>query len=153
VQPPGSPTLVGTVNGKTGGPVYTTRDLLVRAHLSAGAFYTVNSFDVTRLRHLPHPDGDEAPPGEAYGIADWPLGAEVDARPMGGREVPAFVKVTITLPRGVPTLHYSLGKTPIGVGVKVLQDGAAVAQVRMAGRCDPTGQFSPCRFKQLSTAL
>ena len=67
--------------------------------------------------------------------------------------MPALVKVTITLPRGVPTLHYSLKKTPIGVDVKVLQDGAAVARVRMAGRCDPRGQFAQCRFKKLSTAL
>lgn len=70
--PPGSPTLVVMVNGKTSGPVYTTRDLLVRARLSGGALYTVNSFDVTGLRRLQHPDGDETPPGEAYGIADSP---------------------------------------------------------------------------------
>ena len=32
------------VNGNTSGPVYTTRDLLVRVRLSGGAFYTANSF-------------------------------------------------------------------------------------------------------------
>ena len=35
--PPGSPTLVVMVNGKTSGPVYTTHDLLVRTRLSGGA--------------------------------------------------------------------------------------------------------------------
>jgi hypothetical protein len=280
--PPGSPTLVVTVNGKTSGPVYTTRDLLVRTRLSGGALYTVNSFNVTGLRPVPHPDGDEAGPGEAYGIADspgtlavtanltndeadpgctvsgtvnfeikpatapivsslrkppkfkghrgwlwdskywfwvkpgptgdvrpitvqvraikrarvpgpgvpaksitfpmrpsdgprpdqdphgncsseelicprhirtWPDGASLYASPMGGSEVPAFVKVWWQLPRGVPTLHYSVRKTPIGLDVKVLQGGAPIARVRMAGRCDMEGQFSKCRFKKLSTAL
>ncbi len=267
--PPGSPTLVVTVNGKTSGPVYTTRDLLVRVRLSGGAFYTVNSFDVAGLRRVPHPDGDEAPPGEAYGIADspgtlavtadltnddadpgctvsgtvnfeikaatapivsklrkpppfkghrgwlwdsrywfwvkpgptgevspltvearairrarvpgpgrarqahhvpdaavrrgrypdqepfggcgaytlicaprvrtWPKGAEVDVFPKGGREVPGLVKVQITLPRGVPTLHYTLAKTPIGVDVKVLQDGAADRAAPDGGPLRPEG--------------
>jgi hypothetical protein len=72
---------------------------------------------------------------------------------MGGGEVPALVKVRVTLPRGVPTLHYTVAKTPIGVDVKVLQDGAPVARLRMAGRCDMSGQFSRCRFKRLTTAL
>ena len=58
--PPGSPTLVVMVNGKTCGPVYTTHDLLVRARLSGGAYYTVNSFDVAGLRRMPDPDDDEA---------------------------------------------------------------------------------------------
>ena len=70
--PPGSPTLVVMVNGNTSGPVYTTRDLLVRVRLSGGAFYTVNSFDVTGLRRVPHPDGDESPINEFFGIADAP---------------------------------------------------------------------------------
>lgn len=270
------------VNGNTSGPVYTTRDLLVRVRLSGGAFYTVNSFDVTGLRPLPHPDGDEAPNNEFLGIADapgtltvtatltnedadpsctvsgavnfeirqatapivsnlrkpppfkghrgwlwdsrywfwvkpgptgnvspitvqaraikrarvpgpgvpaksvtfpmrpsdgerpevggrgncaegelicprhirtWPDGAEVDVWAMGGREVPAFVKVEMRLPSGVPTLHYTLRKTPIGLDIKVLQQGATIARVRMAGRCDPHGQFFSCRFKKFSTAL
>jgi hypothetical protein len=280
--PPGSPTLVVMVNGKTSGPVYTTHDLLVRARLSGGAYYGVNSFDVAGLRRLPHPDGDEAPSNEAFGIADtpgtlavtatltnedadpactvsgtvnfeirqatapivsnlrkppvfrghppwlwdskywfwvkpgatgnvspitvearavrgarvpgpgvpakritfpmrvsdgeppeqephggcgytalicprairtWPNGAEVDVFPKGGTTARGFVKVLVTLPRGVPTLRNTLKKTPIGVDVKVLQDGAPVARLRMAGRCDPRGQFSQCRFKKLSTAL
>lgn len=278
--PPGSPAPVFSVNGNTTGPVYTTHDLLVRVKLSGGAYFTVDSFDVTGFRRLPHPDGDEAPPGEAYGIADspgtltatatltnddagctvsgsasfevkqatapivsklrrpppfkghpgwvwdskfwfwvkpgptgvvtpitvearairharvpgpgvkprritfpmrptdgpvpdqepfggcgaytlictprvrtWAKGAEVDVFPKGGREVPALVKVLVTLPRGIPTLHYTLAKTPIGLDVKVLQDGAPIARLRMAGRCDPRGQFSRCRFKKLSTAL
>ena len=280
--PPGSPTLVAMVNGKTTGPVYTTRDLLVRVRLSGGAYYSVNTFDVAGMRRIPHPDGDEAPPGEAMGIADspgtltvtadltnedsdtrctvsgtvnfeireatapivsklrkppvfrghppwlwdskywfwvkpgptgnvspltvearaikraklpgpgvpakrvtfpmrpsdgatpeigghgncsdgelicprhirtWPDGAEVDVRTIGGREVPALVKVTMDLPSGVPTLHYSLRKTPIGLDVKILQQGAVIARVRMAGRCDPHGQFFTCKFKKFSTAL
>jgi hypothetical protein len=279
--PPGSPTLVVTVNGKSG-PVYTTHDLLVRVRLSGGAFYTVDSFDITGMRRLPHPDGDEGPPGEAYGIADapgtltvnatltnedlyphctvtgtatfevrqaarpevsklrkppvyrghppwlwdarywfwvkpgatgavspitvearaikrarvpgagvpakritfpmrpsdgprteapelrgcyewdlicprrirtWADGATVTVLPLGGREVPAAVKVLVDLPEGVPTLHYSLKKTPIGLDIKVLQDGAPIARLRMAGRCDPRGQFFQCRYKKLSTAL
>ena len=280
--PPGSPTLVVTVNGKTSGPVYTTRDLLVRVRLSGGAFTTVNSFDVTGMRRVAKPDDEEELPGEAFGIADspgtlgvtanvtnedadppctvsgtvnfeikqatapivsnlrrppkfkghrgwlwdsrywfwvkpgptgnvspitvearaikrakvpgpgvpakrvtfpmrpsdgatpeldphgncrayeiicprhirtWPDGAEVGVRSMGGRGARQFVKVDMTLPRGVPTLHYTLRKTPIGLDIKLLQQGAIIARVRMAGRCDPKGQFSQCRFKTLSTAL
>ena len=268
------------VNGKTSGPVYTTHDLLVRVRLSGGAYYTVNSFDVAGLRRLPHPDIDEFPPNEAFGVADtpgtltvtatltnddagctvsgavnfevkqadtplvsnlrrpppfkghrgwlwdskywfwvkpgptgvvspltvearairrarvpgpgvpakritfpmrpsdgagpdqepfggcgaytlicprkirtWSNGAEVEVFAKGGPTARGYVKVLVTLPRGVPTLHYTLAKTPIGVDVKVLQDGAPIARLRMAGRCDPRGQFSQCRFKKLSTAL
>jgi hypothetical protein len=280
--PAGSPTLVTMVNGKTSGPVYTTHDLLVRVRLSGGAFYTVDSFDVSGLRRLTHPDGDESPPNEFFGVADapgtltvtatltnedaeprctvsgtasfeilqattptvsnlrkppvfrghppwlwdsrywfwvkpgatgavtpltvearalrrakipgpgvpakritfpmrpsdgalpdqepfggcgsytlicprkirtWSNGAEVDVFAKGGREAPALVKVLVTLPRGVPTLHYTVAKTPIGLDVRVLQDGAAIARLRMAGRCEGRGQFSQCRFKKLSTAL
>jgi hypothetical protein len=280
--PPGSPTLVVMVNGKTSGPVYTTRDLLVRVRLSGGAFYTVNTFDVTGMRRIQHPDGDEAPPGEAMGIADspgtltvtadltnedadtrctvsgtvnfevkeatapivsrlrkppvfrghppwlwdsrywfwvkpgptgdvrpltvearaikraripgpsvpakrvtfpmrpsdgsppdldphgncaqgelicprhirtWPDGVSVDVDTLGGREVPGLVKVRVQLPSGIPTLHYSLRKTPIGIDIKVLEGGAPIARLRMAGRCDPRGQFFLCRYKKFSTAL
>jgi hypothetical protein len=280
--PPGSPTLVVMVNGKTSGPVYTTHDLLVRVRLSGGAYYSVNSFDVTGLRRIPHPDGDEAPNNEFLGIADtpgpltvtatltnengetnctvsgtanfeikqattpivstlrkppvfrghppwlwdsdywfwvkpgatgnvapitvearavrgarlpgpgvpakritfpmrvsdgeppeqephggcgytalicpkrirtWANGAEVDVFQKGGTTARGFVKVLVTLPRGVPTLRNTLQKTPVGLDVKVLQDGAAIARLRMAGRCEPRGQFSQCRFKKLSTAL
>ena len=280
--PPGSPTLVTMVNGNTSGPVYTTRDLLVRVRLSGGAFYTVDSFDVSGLRRLTHPDGDDAPPNEFFGVADspgtltvtatltnedmeprctvsgtatfeirqatapvvsrlrrppvfkahrpwlwdskywfwvkpgptgaatpitvearaikrarvpgpgvpakritfpmrpsdgsppepqsrrgcsertlicprrirtWADGAEVSVLPLGGREVPAAVKVLVRLPSGVPTLHRTLRKTPIGLDIKVLQDGAAIARLRIAGRCDPRGQFFQCRYKTLSTAL
>src|SRR5688572_4487730 len=279
--PPGSPTLVFTVNGKTTGPVYTTRDLLVRVRLSGGAVYSVDSFDVAGIRRLPHPDGDDAPRSEVLGTADspgtltatatltnddaetpctvsgsasfevrgatmpqvsnlrrpppfkghrgwlwdsrfwfwvkpgptgavtpitvearaiprarvpgpgvpakritfpmrpsdgprpeqephggcgyttlvcppefrtWPKGAEVEVRAQGGREVPAVLRVVVTLPRGVPVGH-RLAKTPVGVDVRVLQGGAAIARLRLAGRCDPRGQFSQCRFKKLSTAL
>ena len=86
-------------------------------------------------------------------VRTWPKGAEVDVFTKGGREVPALVKVLVTLPRGVPTLHYTVAKTPVGVDVRVLQDGAAVARLRIAGRCDMSGQFSRCRYKTLSTAL
>ena len=72
---------------------------------------------------------------------------------MGGGEAPGLVKVTITLPRGIPGLHYNFIRTPIGLDVKVLQGGAPVARVRMAGRCDSRGQFSECHYKKLSTAL
>ena len=278
--PPGSPTLVVLANGKTSGPVYTTHDLLVRARLSGGAYYTVNSFDVSGLRRLPHPDGDEAPAGEAFGIADapgtltvtatltnddadctvsgtasfevkqatspivsrlrrpprfkqrpgqtwdskfwfkvapgatgarspitvearairkaripgrgvkaarimfpmrpsdaglmpdpqphgdcstielicprrvhtWATGAEVDVIASGGREVPARIRVIVELPRGYPK-GLRLIKTPVGVDVRVLQDGAAIARLRIAGRCDPRGQFSLCRYRKLTAAL
>jgi hypothetical protein len=86
-------------------------------------------------------------------VRTWAKGAEVDVFPKGGREVPGLVKVLVTLPRGIPTLHYTIAKTPIGLDVKVLQGGAAIARLRMAGRCDMRGQFSQCRFKKLSTAL
>jgi hypothetical protein len=279
--PPGSPTFVAMVNGNTSGPVYTTRDLLVRVRLSGGAYYTVNSFDVSGVRRLPHPDGDESPANEFYGVADspgtlavtadltnddadctvsgtatfeikqasapivsrlrrpppfrghrgwlwdsrywfwvkpgptgsvspitvearatrrarvpgpsvpaklitfpmrvsdgeapdqephggcgytalicprairtWSNGAEVDVIAKGTRSgAVGLVKVLVDLPRGVPTLHYTVAKTPIGLDVKVLQDGAAIARLRMAGRCEMRGQFSECRFKKLSTAL
>ena len=280
--PPGSPTLVVTVNGNTSGPVYTTRDLLVRARLSGGALYGVNSFDVTGLRRVPLPDGDESPTNEAYGIADspgtltvtasleneesdpsctvsgtasfevrqatapivsklrkppvfkahrpwlwdskywfwvkpgptgvaspitvearaikraripgpgvpakritfpmrpsdgprpeqephggcgytalicprrirtWADGAEVDVLPLGGRVAPAAVKVLVRLPSGIPTLRRTVRKTPIGLDIRVLQDGAAIARLRMAGRCDGRGQFFECRYKKLTTAL
>jgi len=280
--PPGSPTLVVMVNGNTSGPVYTTHDLLVRVRLSGGAYYAVESFDVSGMRPIPHPDGDEAPVNERLGIADspgtlavtatlsnedvetrctvsgtvnfeirqatapivsnlrkpsvfrghppwlwdsrywfwvkpgatgnvspitvearavraarlpgpgvpakritfpmrvsdgeppdqephggcgytalicprtirtWPNGAEVDAFPNRATTARGFVKVLVTVPRGVPTLRNTLAKTPVGLDVKVLQDGAPIARLRMAGRCDPRGQFSQCRFKKLSTAL
>ena len=277
--PPGSATAVFTVNGKTG-PVYTTHDLLVRVKLSGGAYFTVNSFEVTGIRRLPHPDGDEAPPSEMYGTADspgtltatatltnddvgctvsgsasfevraattpavsklrrpppykakpgltwdskfwfkvapgatgarmpitiearairraripgpgvkaaritfpmrtsdagdmpdpqahgdcstveligphrvhtWATGAEVDVIPSGGREVPARIRVVVELPRGYPR-GYRLVKTPVGVDLKVLQDGAAIARLRIAGRCAPVGQFSRCRYRKLTMAL
>jgi hypothetical protein len=280
--PAGSPTLVAMVNGKTSGPVYTTRDLLVRVRLSGGADYTVDSFEVSGLRRLQHPDGDESPSNEFFGMADapgtltvtatltyesaeppctvsgtanfeirpatapvvsrlrkppvfkghppwlwdssywfwvkpgatgdaspitvearairraripgpsvpakritfpmrpsdgeppdqephggcgytalicprtirtWPNGAEVDVIAKGRGAALGLVKVLVDLPRGVPTLHRTLAKTPVGVDVKVIQGGVPIARLRMAGRCDPRGQFSQCRFKKLSTAL
>jgi hypothetical protein len=280
--PPGSPTLVVTVNGNTTGPVYTTHDLRVRVRLSGGAFYRVYGFDVTGLRRLPLPYGDETLPGEAFGIADspgtltvtatltnedaeppctvsgsvnfevkqadtpivsnlrrppvfkghppwlwdskywfwakpgptgnrspitvearairrarvpgpsvnaeritfpmrpsdgerpdqephggcgymalicprkirtWPNGVEVDVSAGGGTGAHGYVKVLVDLPTGVPTLHHTVAKTPIGVDVKFLQNGAAIARLRMAGRCEMRGQFSLCRFKRLTTAL
>jgi hypothetical protein len=277
--PPGSPALVFTVNRKIE-PVYTTHELMVRVKLSGNAYSIVNSFDVTGLRRLPHPDGDEAPPSEIFGIADspgtltatatvtnddanctvtgsasfevrqatapivsnlrkpppfkghrgwlwdsrfwfwvkpgptgvvtpitvearairrarlpgpgvpakritfplrptdgqtpdqepfggcgaytlicprkirtWSNGAEVDVFAKGGTDAPGLVKALVTLPRGVPTLHHTIAKTPIGLDIKVLQDGAAIARLRMAGRCAMQGQFSSCRFKKLTTAL
>jgi hypothetical protein len=280
--PPGSPTLVTTVNGKASGPVYTTHDLLVHVKLSGGAFTRVDSLNVTGLRSVPKPDDEETQQDEVFGIADapgtltvtatvtnedmdppctvsgtasfdilqatapivsrlrkppvfkghrpwlwdsrywfwvkpgptgnvspitvearaikraripgpsvpaksftlpmrpsdgpvprlephgncdayqlictrrirtWADGAQVDVRPLGGREVPAAVKVLVDLPSGIPTLHFSLRKTPIGLDIKLLQQGATIARLRMAGRCDPRGQFFLCRYKKLSTAL
>jgi hypothetical protein len=277
--PPGSPTAVFTVNGKQQ-PVYTTQELIARVKLSGGADYNADSFDVTGMRRVTDPDGDETPPNEIHGIADspgtltatasltnydldctvsgtanfevrpatapivsklrkppvfrghppwlwdsrywfwvkpgptgnaspitvearavkrarvpgpgvpaksitfrmrpsdgprteapeprgcyewdlicsrrirsWADGVDLTVSPLGGREVPAAVKVLVDLPSGVPTLHRTLKKTPVGVDIKVLQDGAAIARLRMAGRCDPRGQFFLCRYKKLSTAL
>jgi hypothetical protein len=279
--PPGSPGPVFTVNGRAQ-PVYTTQDLLVRTKLPDGADFFVESFDVTGVRRLPHPDGDEGSRSEIYAIADspgtltatatlsnetgdtpctvsgsasfevraathplvsklrrpppfkqrpgqtwdskfwfkvapgatgarspitvearairkaripgrgvkaaritfpmrpsdaglmpdpqphgdcstielicprrvhtWPTGAEVDVIASGGREVPARIRVIVELPRGYPK-GLRLIKTPVGVDVRVLQDGAAIARLRIAGRCDPRGQFSLCRYKKLTTAL
>jgi hypothetical protein len=278
--PDGSPTLVLTVNGRAE-PVYTTHDLLVRAKLSGGAYFSVVSFDVTGVRRLPHPDGDEGSQSEIHAIADspgtltatatltddsseetctvsgsrsfeirqataplvsklrrpapfkqrpgwtwdqpfrfkvapgptgartpitvearairkarvpgpgvpaarrtfamrpsdatdapepeprrgcseielicprtvntWPTGAEVDVRASGGRVVPTTIRVFVNLPRGYPR-GLRLIKTPIGVDVKVRQDGAVIARLRIAGRCDPRGQFSLCRYRKLTTA-
>ena len=47
-------------------------------------------------------------------IRTWSNGAEVDVFAKGGTGPRGFVKVLVTLPRGVPTLHYSVAKTPIG---------------------------------------
>ena len=60
-------------------------------------------------------------------VRSWPRGVEVDARPMGGREAPGLVKVTITLPRGIPGLHYNFIRTPIGLDVKEAKVGDADA--------------------------
>ena len=40
--------------------------------LAGGAYFTVDAFDVSGIRRLPHPDGDESPPDEVYGVADLP---------------------------------------------------------------------------------
>jgi hypothetical protein len=66
--------------------------------------------------------------------------------------VPTTIRVFVTLPRGYP-VGLALRKTPIGVDVKVRQDGAVIARLRIAGRCAPRGQFSLCRYRKLSTAL
>jgi hypothetical protein len=86
-------------------------------------------------------------------IRTWPDGATIGVRSMGGRGARQFVKVMMQLPEGIPTLHFSLRKTPIGLDIKVLQQAATIARVRMAGRCDPRGQFFECHYKKLSTAL
>jgi len=53
-----SPTF--TVNGKVA-PVYSTHDLLVRVRQPGSqGDVEVQSFEVTGVRRLPHPDGDEA---------------------------------------------------------------------------------------------
>ena len=81
-------------------------------------------------------------------IRTWSNGAEVDVFAKGGTGPRGFVKVLVTLPRGVPTLHYSVAKTPIGLDVKVLQDGAAVARLRMAGRCETEGAVLPVPLQE-----
>jgi hypothetical protein len=86
-------------------------------------------------------------------VRTWAKGAEIDVFEKGGGGARRFVKVLVDLPSGIPTLHHTVAKTPIGVDVKVLQEGATIARLRMAGRCDARGQFFLCRFKKLSTAL
>jgi len=85
-------------------------------------------------------------------VHTWATGAEVDVIASGGREVPARIRVIVELPRGYPK-GLRLIKTPVGVDVRVLQDGAAIARLRIAGRCDPRGQFSLCRYRKLTAAL
>ena len=87
-------------------------------------------------------------------IRTWPNGAEVDVFAKGGTGPRGFVKVLVTLPARRPDPPL-LGqrRRRSALDIKVLQDGAAVARLRMAGRCEPRGQFSQCRFKKLSTAL
>jgi hypothetical protein len=88
-------------------------------------------------------------------IRTWPTGPQVDVRELGGRFVPAAVRVQVTLPRGYPPFPSSNRwlRSPAGVDVKVLQGGQTIARLRIAGRCEPSGQFSRCRFKKVTTAL
>jgi hypothetical protein len=88
-------------------------------------------------------------------IASWPTGPEINVFDRGGRVVPAAVEVRVTLPRGYPASRRSLRvlRSPAGVDVKVLQGGRAIARLRIAGRCDASGQYSRCRYKTLTTAL
>ena len=55
--------------------------------------------------------------------------------------------------RGHRRSHYSAHEDSDRPRRQGAQDGAPIARLRMAGRCDPRGQFSQCRFKKLSTAL
>jgi hypothetical protein len=112
-----------------------------------------------RPSDAPRPEQDPHGNCSAYEIVcprhirTWPDGASVEVFPLGGRLVPAAVKVRVDLPSGIPTLRNTLRKTPIGVDIKVLQSGGTIARLRMAGRCDPRGQFFLCRYRKLSTAL
>jgi hypothetical protein len=85
-------------------------------------------------------------------VRTWPAGVEVLVFDEGGRVVPNGVRVMVELPRGVPRGR-RLAPTPAGVDVKVLQNGGAIARLRIAGICRMEGQFSVCRFKTFSTKL
>ena len=64
------------------------------------------------------------------------------------------LKVNVISPTGV---YFSRGSdeafrpTPFGVDVQVLQSGRRIARLRVAARCDSSGQSSRCRFKTVST--
>jgi len=85
-------------------------------------------------------------------VHTWATAAEVLVFDEGGRAVPNGVRVRVVLPRGYPRGR-RLAPTPVGVDVKVLQNGGAVARLRVAGICTQDGQFSKCRFKTFTTKL
>jgi hypothetical protein len=88
-------------------------------------------------------------------IRTWATGPEVNVFDFGGRVVPGAVRIEVTLPRGYPPTRNSNRwlRSPAGVDVKVLQGGQTIARLRIAGRCEPSGQFSRCRYKKVTTAL
>lgn len=86
-------------------------------------------------------------------VRSWPKGAQVNVFDLGSSGVPSGLEVKVTAPRGVPGRGRFPGHTPFGVDVKVLQSGRTIARLRVAGECRPFGQFSKCRYKQLTTKL
>jgi hypothetical protein len=62
--------------------------------------------------------------------------------------------ITVLVPRGVRRLGRRgtvFRHTPFGVVVEVLQGGARIARLRVAGKCRGLDQASRCRFRPLST--
>ena len=83
-------------------------------------------------------------------VNSWPKGAEVDVFSKGRKLI-----VQTTLPSGYPAGPRSLRhvKSPVGVDVRILQNGSAIGRLRLAGLCDGRGQFYLCRFKTFTTKL
>lgn len=81
-------------------------------------------------------------------VRTWPTGAVVSAYAEGR----TGVRIEVTAPRGYPRGR-GLARSPFGVDVRVLQAGGPVARLRIAGICTPSGQFSNCRLRTLSTKL
>lgn len=83
----------------------------------------------------------------------WATGAEVSAFETVGRANGVTVKVRMPVGAPAPPPSRRLLRTPAGVDVRVLQGGAVVARLRIAGLCTGEGQFAICRLKTLSTKL
>jgi hypothetical protein len=90
----------------------------------------------------------------------WPTSAGIAVFPEGPDDAPSEQPmIDIGLPGGTPLPHNRHVPTPFGLEVRVFQDGAAIARVRMAGRCDVAPRralvyhYYRCRFRKLTTAL
>ena len=110
------------------------------------------------LREFEFPAGEGprceliCPPETSRGFAKS-VGVRVDR--IGRNSGLGGLKVNVISPTGV---YFSRGSdeafrpTPFGVDVEVLQSGRRIARLRVAARCDSSGQSSRCKFKRISTA-
>ena len=109
------------------------------------------------LREFDFPEGEGprceliCPPETSRGFAKS-VGVRVDR--IGSNSGLGGLKVNVISPTGV---FFSRGSdeafrpTPFGVDVQVLQSGRRIARLRVAARCDSSGQSSRCKFKKIST--
>ena len=105
------------------------------------------------LRESDQVEEDESERGQLISsprVNSWAKGAEVGVFSKGRTLI-----VQTTLPSGYPAGPRSLrrAKSPVGVDVRILQNGRAIGRLRLAGRCEGRGQFYLCRFKAFTTKL
>ena len=88
-------------------------------------------------------------------VQTWAKGPEINVYQRNESATRRALEVHVTLPRGYPSGPRGLDRhrSPAGVDVKVIQGGATIARLRIAGLCQDRGQFSLCRYKKLTTAL